>query len=55
MYGTDHLNSVNLMGNIKFTFKEEDLWKITFPDMLIVCKEDESLMLLVYWKKTHAD
>ncbi|XP_072048362.1 uncharacterized protein [Amphiura filiformis] len=52
---TDHLHSVDPTGNITFTFEEEDQSKIPFLDTLIVRKEDGSMKLLVYRKKTHTD
>ncbi|XP_072033102.1 uncharacterized protein [Amphiura filiformis] len=52
---TEHLNTVDTTGNIKFTFEEECEGKIPFLDTLIVRKEDGTVKLLVYRKKTHTD
>ena len=52
---TEHLNKVNPMGSMKFTFEVEDQGKIPFLDTLLVRKEDGSVKLLVYRKKTHTD
>ena len=52
---TEHLNKVDPTGSIKFTFEEEDQGKIPFLDTLLVRKEDGSVKLLVYRKKTHTE
>ncbi|XP_072028416.1 uncharacterized protein [Amphiura filiformis] len=52
---TEHLNGVDTTGNFKFTYEEEQNGKIPFLDTLIVRKEDGSVKLLVYRKKTHTD
>ncbi|XP_072024984.1 uncharacterized protein [Amphiura filiformis] len=52
---TEHLNTIDPTGSIKFTHEEEDQGKISFFDTLIVRKEDMSVKLLVYRKKTHTD
>ena len=49
----DHLNTVDTTGSIKFTYEEEADGQIPFLDTLIVRKEDGSVKLLVYRKKTH--
>ena len=52
---TDHLNTVDETGSIKFTHEEERDGCIPFLDTLIVRKPDKSVKLLVYRKKTHTD
>ncbi|XP_072030403.1 uncharacterized protein [Amphiura filiformis] len=52
---TEHLNSIDPTGNIKFTHEEEDDVKIPFLDTRIVRKQDGTVKLLVYRKKTHTD
>ncbi|XP_072037314.1 uncharacterized protein [Amphiura filiformis] len=52
---TEHLNTIDPTGNIKFTHEEEDQGKIPFLDTLIVRREDGSVKMLVYRKKTHTD
>ena len=50
-----HLNTIDPTGSIKFTYEEESDRKIPFLDTRIVRKEDGSVKLLVYRKKTHTD
>ncbi|XP_072042857.1 uncharacterized protein [Amphiura filiformis] len=53
---TEHLNKVDETGNIKFTYEEEKDCSIhTFLDTLVVRKQDGSIKLLIYRKKTHTD
>ena len=52
---TEHLNSVDGTGSIKFTYESEDEKRMPFLDILIVRKPNGQLRLLVYRKKTHTD
>jgi len=47
---TEHLNSVDSTGSIRFTYEEE-----TVLDTLLIRKEDGNIKLLVYRKKTYTD
>ena len=51
---TDHINTIDSTGSIKFTYEEEDK-QIPFLDTLLVRREDGSVKLLVYRKKSHTD
>ena len=52
---TEHLNGVDTSGSIKFTYEVEDGGSIAFLDTLIDRREDGSLKLRVYRKKTHTN
>ena len=54
---TEHLNHMDSTGSIKFTDKLETkgTCSIHFLDALISCKEDSSVKLQMYQKKTHTD
>ena len=52
---TEHLNSVDSTGSIRFTYEEETEGQIPFLDTLLIRKEDGNVKLLVYRKKTHTD
>jgi len=44
---TDHINTTDPTGNIKFTYEEEEDKQIPFLDTLLVRREDGSVKLLV--------
>lgn len=52
---TEHLNSIDKTGNIKFTHEEEEQGNIAFLDMKIHHGEDGSIKIKVYRKPTHTD
>ena len=52
---TDHLNSIDTTGSIKFTYEEKSDNSLPFLDTLMIQKEDGTVKLLVYRKKTHTD
>jgi hypothetical protein len=52
---TEHLNTVDTTGSIKFTYEEETEGRIPFLDTLLVRKENGQVKLLVYRKPTHTD
>jgi len=52
---TEHLNSVDSTGSIRFTYKEETEGQIPFLDTLLIRKEEGNIKLLVYRKKNHTD
>ena len=52
---TEYLNSVDTTGSSKFTYEEESDNSLPFLDTLTIRKEDGTVKLLVYRKKTHTD
>ena len=52
---TDHLNTIDDTGNIKFTVEEETEGKLAFLDTMIVKKTDGSVKLQVYRKPDHTN
>ena len=52
---TAHLNTIDTTGNIKFTYEEESEGSLPFLHTLMVRREDGTIKLLVYRKKTHTD
>ena len=52
---TAQLNTIDTTGNIKFMYEEEREGSLPFLDTLLVRKEDGTIKLLVYRKKTHTD
>ena len=52
---TEHLNSVDSTGNIRFMYEEETEGQIPFLDTMLIGKEDGNVKLLVCQKKTHTD
>lgn len=52
---TDHLNTIDSTGNIKFPHEEEINRTITFLDIKIYHKDDGSIKITIYRKPTHTD
>ena len=52
---TQHLNTIDSTGSIKFTYEAEEKGSIAFLDTLLVRREDGSIKLKVYRKKTHTN
>jgi len=52
---TDHINTIDPTGNIKFIYEEQEDKQIPFLDTLLVRRKDGSVKLLVYRKKSHTD
>jgi len=52
---TEHLNSVDSIKCIRFTYEEETEGQVPFLNTLLIRKEDGYVKLLVYRKKTHTD
>ena len=50
---TAHLNTIDTTCHIKFTYESEG--SMPFLDTLMVRKEDGTIKLLIYRKKTHTD
>ncbi|XP_014666938.1 PREDICTED: uncharacterized protein LOC106808648 [Priapulus caudatus] len=51
----DHLNSIDMSGNIQFTSEEMENNSIPFLDTKIVSREDGTIKTVVYRKKTHTN
>jgi len=49
---TTHISAIDTTANMKFTYEEESEESVPF---LMVQKEDGTIKLLVYRKKTHVD
>ena len=52
---TEHLNSVDSTGSIRFTYEEETDGQMLFLDTLLIREEDGNVKLLVYRKEKHTD
>jgi len=52
---TQHLNSVDDTGSIKFTAEQENNLQMPFLDTIIMREPDGHIKLLVYRKTTHTD
>ena len=52
---TDHLNTIDSTGNIKFTHEEEEQGSLAFLDMKISHGEDGGIKIKIYRKPTHTD
>ena len=52
---TEHLNSIDIICSIKFTYEQESDNSLPFLDTLMIRKEDGTVKLLVYRNKSHTD
>ena len=52
---TEHLNGIDVTGNIKFTYDQENEGKLAFLDVLLSRRPDGSIKIQIYRKPTHTD